>query len=425
MIRSLAIAFFALAGCATSVSDPDPLPNLPDDRPGVQVPDPVLPPSELVPLATDFCDDYAHPGETWLSHSSPHFTLSYLQDTPAERDRVVIATRLESAYTAIRAQLDITAEPTFTVNLSPNRYAAALHGRGFGRGWADQNRYDVIYTGAADSYEVQRYGQLLTLMLNYHLDAANRNRVSLLTTGIAEYLDQSGRDQHVAYALQLDAGIESRVRLAEFDAKDVQGRNVGRAGSFVQFLVERYGIEVFADIFRATAVNWNGSCYAHQTYGCVSTPEQLTAMLDGVIASRVGEGWATLQPLWQEAVEDALDRELFGMGPTATSQIQNVLRTMDKAVALKDPSLYRSTMEGFYCDWGGEDLRVDIAARAVTAYGQTTSKVIALFDTGIKNFSTAQALVQRTDEHGASTFGTLLLEHFPLGWRVTYGPDWY
>jgi hypothetical protein len=417
-----------LVGCLDGAMTAE-IPDV-DVRPGAQAPgepltpdDPATP--EAVAITTDYCDDDAFMAATWQTHTSPHFTINYLPGTPAETDRLVIAARLEMAYADIRAQLGITAEPSLTINLSPNRTAAKAHSVGLGGGWPNLGRYDVIYTGMADSYEVVRYGQLLTWMLDYHLDTTKRNRVALLTTGVAEYLDQSGRDLHQAYALQLDAGIESRVRIAEFDARDVSGRNPGRAGSLVQFLVDRFGIETFGDLYRASAVTWNGSCYFNATYGCVSTPEQLTAMLDGLLVAHTGEGWSAVQPMWQAEVEAALNCDRLVMGPTATAQIANVLRVMDKAVTTNDAAMYRSTLEGFYCDYGGEVLREQISARAVTAWGTTSSKLLAIFDTGIKNFSTAQALVQRTDDHGVTTFSTVYFEHVPVGWRVSYGPDWY
>jgi hypothetical protein len=415
-----------LAGCLDG--PPDVGPPFQDDLPDLTTPGepPLLPVTpDPVAVATDYCDENPYVGATWQSYASPHFTLNYLPNTPADTDHLVIANRLELAYADIRTQLGITAEPSLTINLSPSRTAAATFGLGFGRGWPSLGRYDVIYTGAYDSYEVVRYGQMLTLMLDYHVDATNRSRVSLLTTGVAEYLDQAGRDLHHAYALQLDAGIESRVHLAEFDARDVYGRNPGRAGSFVQFLIDRFGPATFADIYRATAVSWNGNCNWSSTYGCISTPEQLTAMLDTILQAETSEGWAAVQQRWQQEVESALDDNPSSMGPTATSQMANLLRVMDRAVATNDAAMYRSTLEGFYCDYGGETLREQISARAVSAYGTTSSKLLAIYETGIKNFSTAQALVQRTDDHGAITFSTVYFEHVPLGWRVSYGPDWY
>ena len=426
MSKSLALVLLSLTACVDfehgQLPEPDRIDV--DDRPGTQLPEPVTPEPEAVTIATDLCDEPTYAGVTWQSHTSPNFTLNYLPGTAAEHDRLVIAARLELAYADIRSQLGITAQPPLTLNLSPNRAAATAHNRGLGRGWPDIGRYDVVYTGAYDSYEVVRYGQLLTLMLNYHLDASSRTRLSLLTTGVAEYLDQSHRNLHDAYAEQLVAGVESRVRVAEFDTKDVNGRNPGRAGSLVQFLVDRYGMTKFVEMYRATSVAWNGSCYYNATHGCISTSDQLTNMIDGVLFAATGEHWTDVQPEWQTEIETALEGEPSRMGPNTTAEIENVVRVMDKAIDMKDAAMYRSTLEGFYCDWGGEDLREDIAARAVNAYGKTKSRVLAIYDTGIKNFSTAQVLVERKDETGTLQFQTLFFER-TAGWRVTYGPDWY
>ncbi len=426
-MKRLAALALLLGGCLDgAVEDTGDGPKASWDRPTLQTPDEPDPvPAEPSEVTTDFCDDNAYANVTWQTYYSPHFQLNYLPNTAAATDRLAIAARLENAYTEIRANLGVTTQPIFTVNLSPSRTAATQHGRGFGVAWPNLNRYDVIYTGTYDSFEVVRPGSLMTWMLDYQVDSQNRSRLSILTTGLAEYLDQSGRDMHAAYALQLEAGIESRVRIAELDNRDVNGRNPGRAGSLVQFLIDRYGIAEFNDIYRAATVSWNGTCMANPTYGCVTTPEQVTAMLGGLLSTHVQEDWATVQPLWQEAVEEALTDYVIGMAPTATEQIENIVRLMDKAITTKDAAMYRSTLEGFYCEYGGEALRQQISERAVAAFGSTTSKVIAIFDTGTKNFSSAQALVQRIDEGGSTTFQTLMFEHVPDGWRVSYGPDWY
>jgi hypothetical protein len=148
-------------------------------------------------------------------------------------------------------------------------------------------------------------------------------------------------------------------------------------------------------------------------------------MMDGVLVATTGEGWMIAQPLWQAEIERALASDLLAMGPSITSQIDNVVRVMDKAINTHDAQMYRSTLEGFYCDYGGEALRAEISERTVDAFGSTQSKVLAIYDTGIRNFSTANVLVQRTDDHGSVTYGTLMMEHVPVGWRVAYGPDWY
>lgn len=382
-------------------------------------------PADPVPLVADMCDEAPYTGATWQTLSTTHFTLSYLPGTVADEQKLEIGARLEDAYATIRAGLGVTAEPHIAVTLSPSRTAAAAHGKAFGRAWPNLARYEVIYTGAADSYESTRYGQLLTLVLDFQIDSMNRYRAPVLATGVAEYLDHSGRNMHDAYAQQLLAGIESRVRVAEMDTKDVNGRNPGRSGSLVQFLVDHYGLETFHDIYRATAVTWNGSCNVHGTYGCLGTPAQLTAMLDGVLTGLTGDSWADVQAMWLAEVDAALERAPVGMDAASTAEIENLVATMDRAISADDAAQYRTTLEGFYCEWGGDAGRDEIAARAVNAYGTMSSQILGLYATGTKNFSTAQAFVMRTDEHGVPTFATLQFEHLPVGWRVTYSPDWY
>ncbi len=431
MTKLAPAALLALVGCATDPTDDV------DGRPATDLPvfhgdldTPEENPEEepaLVPLVADMCDEPTYSGVNWLAKTTEHFTLAYLPGTRAEADADAIGERLEAAYSEIRTTLGVPTEPEFLINLSPSRRAAYAHNTGFGRAWPQANRYDVIYTGESDSYEMQRYGQLLTTMLDYHITPNSRYRHPLLSVGVAELLDQSGRDLHAAYADNLAAGLESRVRVAEFDSKDVNGRNVGRSGSLAQFLVDRFGMETFMNIYGATAITWNSSygCNWHLAYGCVSTPEQLTQMLDGVLQATVGVGWTDLQPEWEQTIEATLADMSIGMPRRATTEIENVLRVMDHAISTDDATEYRSTLEGFYCDWGGDDARAEIAERAVSAYGQTQTQLLALYDTGIKNFSTAQAFVMRSEDGGVPTFQTIQLEHVPAGWRVSWSPDWF
>jgi hypothetical protein len=383
----------------------------------------IQPPPEA--LVTDTCDDPTYDTAPWKDYASEHFWLSFPEGSQADFDKVAIANRLEAAYADIRSQLGVANEPTLYVYLSPSRTAAAANYMGMGQAWTGYQRYDVVYTGAADSYELTRYGQLLTVSLDYYMDTANRYRVPVLATGVAELLDQSGRNLHNEYAKQLVAGNESRVRIAELDEGDVWGSNVGRAGSLVQFLVNRYGMLTFMDIYRQTAVTWSGNCYRNANYGCIESAEQVTALLDGVLQQTVGETFSELRPMWQAQVEDALVRISAGMDSDTVAEIKNVFAVMDKAITTDSAFLYRTTIEGFYCDWGGESSRTEIAARAVAAYGSMRTQVLAVYDTGTKNFATANAFVMRQSDDGIPMFETVNLEHLPVGWRVTYSPDWY
>lgn len=419
----------ALSACAVDPvvdEETDPTRDLPspdfdlgDDAP--------VDPAPMTPIATDMCDEPMFQDATWHDSTSDHFTLHYLPGTAADQDKWKIVERLEGAYTEITSALGITTEPKITVNLSPSRNAAWWFGYGYGRVWGQANRYDVIYNGAADSYEVRRYGQMLTSALDYHIDPLNRYRAPVLATGVAEYFDQSGRDLHTAYARQLAAGTEARVRIAELDNKDVNGRNVGRSGSLVKFMIDRYGMESFVTMYRATAVTWMSSygCYWHNSVGCLWTAEEVTEMLDNVLYAETGEHWSEMQPEWEATVEAALGEMSIGMAPNPTTEIQNLFKVMDHAINTNDASAYRSTIEGFYCDWGGDTGRAEIAERAVHAYDGVRTQILGLYDTDIRNFWTAQAVVMRTDSTGVPTFQTVYLEHVPAGWRVSYSPDWY
>jgi hypothetical protein len=81
-------------------------------------------------------------------------------------------------------------------------------------------------------------------------------------------------------------------------------------------------------------------------------------------------------------------------------------------------------MDGFYCQWKGEEARRELASRMVESYHSTSTELLALYPTGIKNFRTAYAIVAQREQRGVlSTLG-VQLEHFPSGWRVTWMDSW-
>ena len=385
--------------------------------------DPAAPPTAV---ATDACDDSTYPGVAWSSSSSEHITVYYLAGTAAERDIATILAQREQAYGAIRTALGITATPTISVYLSPNRLAAVAKSRGLGTAFPGQDRYEAIYTGAADSFEVKQLGHLLTRTLEYHVDQANAKRVPFFSAGVAEALDQSGRNLHDAYALRLRAGIENRTQLATFEASDLTGRNTGRAGSLVKFLIDRYGMTAFVNMFKATAVSSVSGCSTRSaTYGCINSATALTSMIDGVLFAQTGERWADVAPLWKAEVQARLATVKDRLSAADNAAITNLVNLMDQAIVTGDAATYRSTMEGFYCEWGGEAGRQDIAQRTIDAYQGSTSYVRAIYASGTQNFQTARILVHRLDERRRVSFHTLSAERFPEGWRISYGPDWF
>ena len=383
--------------------------------------DPAAPPTSV---ATDTCDDSTYAGAVWSPTSSAHFTAYTIDGTAAQAGVAGVLAKRESAYEDIRAQLGLTAEPTISIYLSPNRVAAIANSRGLGTAFPGQDRYEVVYAGSADSFEEMRPGNLLTRTLEYHIDGAKH--VPILSTGLAEVLDQSGRDLHDAYAEQLLATVETRVRQTSFEANDVTGKNIGRAGSLTALLIERYGMPTFLEILKASAVSSISGCSLRSaTYGCINSATALTNMLDGILQAKTGDTWAEVESAWSTKVATHLDTVKLVLTTADRRAIKNLINLQDQAIAEGDAATYRSTMEGFYCEWGGEAIRNDIATRTVKAYTDTQSSVLAIYPVGPSNFRAARAVVRRLDARGMVSVQVQSLEKTQAGWRVTYGPDWY
>ncbi|HEU5060829.1 MAG TPA: hypothetical protein VFU21_30070 [Kofleriaceae bacterium] len=415
----------ALLAMAAACSQTPPLDSIEDELGESEhaVYDPANPPA---PVATDACDDPSYPGAAWASQSSAHVTAYYIAGTAAETDAAAILAAREAAYGAITSALGIAATPTISVYLSPNRLAATANGKSLGNAFPGSDRIEAVYTGAAGSFEVTRPGTLMARVLEYHLDPANPKRIPILSVGLAEVLDQSGRDLHDAYALNLQAAVETRVRVNSFESSDVQGRNTGRAGSLVKFLIDRYGMATFIDIFKATAVTSAAGCSLKSaTYGCINSAATLTAMLDGVLTAQTGDSWATAAALWKAEVDSHLASVSVQLSLADRNAIKNLVNLMDQAIETHDADVYRSTMEGFYCEWGGDAMRAEIAQRTIDAYAGSQTQLVRVYPTGTSNFPTARAITRRLDERNVLHQQVLYLEKLPQGWRVTYGPDWW
>ena len=428
-LASIATLLALLAGATTACDMEGQTQESGDDADSVgetsqELYDPASPPA---PVVTDACDDSTYDGVNWATYTSAHFAVNVLPGTAAEADITSILAKREQAYDAIRSALGISAAPTITVYLSPSRVAAGAKGKGLGQSFPGQDRIEAVYTGTADSFEVKQHGLLLTRTLEYYLDATQTRRHPFLAAGLAEALDQSGRNLHDAYALRIRAGIENRTRMVSLESTDLTGRNTGRAGSLVKYLIDQYGMATFIDIYKATALtSVQGCANKSATYGCISTATNLTTMLDGIFQAKLGKTYAQVAAGWKAEV-DARMALAKGVNLPSADQaaIKNLVNLMDQAIETGDAAAYRSTMEGFYCEWQGEAGRQDIANRTVDTYQGSTSYVMRIYATGIQNFTTARVLVRRIDEKGLLSFHTLSAEKFPQGWRITYGPDWY
>ncbi|MDH5673147.1 MAG: hypothetical protein OEZ06_13410 [Myxococcales bacterium] len=398
---------------------PPPEPGFEDDAPLAESAVPPLP-----VLAVDACDHDLHEDASWLTHESEHFRFKYFPGTAAERDLETIESSREAAYEQIHQELGLQDEPSVTVHLSPSRSAASFHGVGVGVSYPSQGRYDVIYTGVEGSFERVRYGHELTHVLAAALPRDDSYPLPFLNEGLAELLDQSGRDHHLEYAQKLAANVETRTRMVELEKTDVWGSNYGRAGSLLRLLRDRHGMSAVVRLLAVTSVGWRSGCYFHAELGCISDEHQLRNLLDHGLRQVLELDWEQLQDQWRQPVEAAL-AGVTQVSARDRDAIAGILRVMDAAIGSDDAPLYRSTMEGFYCNWLDDRGRMELAARAVRAYGHTETRLVAAYPIGIKNFETAYAIASRSDANGALSMLGLHLERLEVGWRVTWGPDWY
>ncbi len=419
-----------LSGCdlyfsTSSVDEQDPAGT--EDSPSTD-PSDTAPPDTLPPPNISFdlvaCDDLGFYDAEWLQTDSEHFRFHYLPGTSAENDILAIQATREQAYADISEILNLSAQPILDVYLSPSRHAAQVHGLTFGRAFPGYDRYEVIYTGATNSFEYVHYGHLIASSLAYYAAPDNRQHLHILGVGINEMLDGAARDMHEAYALRLNAGEESMTYLADLGDGDLWGRNRGRAGSLVSFLVERYGWATFLDIYRLTNIEWSEGCYRHDGSDCIDSASRVTDLLSAAIQAVTGDGWSEVRVMWAEAVLDALSRTYFQLPLADISEVNSMLSQLDRAVSSNDSLLYRSVMDGFYCVWANEDERMNIARRVVESIPVSTSRLIAAYPIGINNFDEAVAFVERTDALGVVSVHRLSLEHFPQGWRLTWTDAW-
>lgn len=383
--------------------------------------------SGLAPLLLDSCDEPTYIDAPWLETTSSHLILRYPAESAPAADIAQIAANRERAYDDIRTTLGVAEQPTITLYLSPNRLAAEAHNLQMGRAFEDERRIEVIYTGAPDGFESVRYGHELSHVLADRLLADGWQGLRILDEGIAEMLDQSRRNRHDSYLRAARAfSPRATADLTAFDAGDVWGNQHERAGSLAQYLVDTFGWSTLVELFEATAVSWDQGCYRHPDVGCVDSPEKIAAVLDAGLRAVAGADWPSVRAGWAEALAEArLNLADSPLTAADRSSVRSLLAHMDHAMAKGDADEYRTTMGGFYCDWGGEAERQRIAARATDSGTPVQSRLLELQDIDMTNFPGAIALVERTDDSGAAQEMMLWLERLPVvGWRITWGPDW-
>ena len=189
----------------------------------------------------------------FISSESTHFTIRFVPGSAAERDLSAIIANRERAYKQISSRLSVLSNKKITITIFPDRESTPS---GFGTGvTADGETIAVNYFNFTPCYEQTRYGHELTHALSSQL-LQRHHSLPLLTEGLAEYLDQSGRNLHAELALSsriMGCRPNPRVEGADL-SREGFGSEIAypKAGSFVKFLVETYGWEKFLAFYRGT-----------------------------------------------------------------------------------------------------------------------------------------------------------------------------
>jgi hypothetical protein len=375
------------------------------------------------PLATDWCNDDLMSSDDFLSYSAGSFILFYLPNTGAERDREEILEKRNSALIHILETLEIQEDRIIKIFMVPNRLCGLAHGIDTGIAYPWRAEIHVLYLDQPQTYEQIHYGHEVTHIAAYYLDIDHLYHFRILEEGLAEFFDASGRDYHQVFVQECFAynlDLESAIQLNE---DDVLCRSYAKAGSFLQHLFE---MDPDIDKFKA----FYKACY--MSYSWDETPldpddhylnaPRLILFIDRGLREHYGITLEQFNELWIRKLTPLAQNGPVYLPADDINEIQQLFAIRDQAISEGSSELYRSTMEGFYCDILSDNERMYIAMYTISGLPPVQSNLIDVFDMGIRNFPYAIALFEKNVNGNIETYRAYL-EHYPLGWRFTYVED--
>jgi hypothetical protein len=379
---------------------------------------PVLPKPRKA-LATDYCDEPTFMTTPWIEKVDGNITYRFAAGSAAERDLVDITDARRKRYDEIAEFFGVTAPVAVKIVLSPNRLAAVKHGYGLGWSVLSKSTAEVVYTGDEGSFEKRSPGHELAHVVGSKVDGALYH-MPFLDEGVAELLDGSGRDLHASYINEIRASYNT-VSVTRLTSNDVNGGSYGRAGSFVQFLVDRYGKEKLVELWKTTSVTWSGSTFTTKLGDRVKTAAELELALDRALRGTYGAGFEEIREAWEEALAPYFATP-SSVDAEDADQIKAVLAHADEAINTADASALRSTMEGYYCDWYSDADKLATATAAVEYRGVVRTEVMSIISNNHRNFPEVVVHALHTEvRDGVETKSAkqIWMEKLPVGWRVT------
>ncbi|MHB0997150.1 MAG: gluzincin family metallopeptidase [Elusimicrobiales bacterium] len=349
----------------------------------------------------------ARAGQVFVSSESPHFVFSYVRGGAAERDLALIAAARERAYDVITVFLGVPAGDKIKIAFYPDRESALSGG---GAGVTTGDTISVVYFGFSPCYEKVSYGHELVHALSYRL-LGGRHSVPLLAEGIAEYLDQSGRNLHewLSYKSRiLGYGGRFRVEAADLAYGDgLSSLSYTKSGSFVKWLVESGGREKFLKLY---ALTWRTGALSHR--------ERLDAFKDKfseVYGTSLEDGEAG----WNAAVSAFGGKDLPRLPALEEVEVRELFSAQDAAVAAKDAGAFVST----YDRLGRRKIRYFDGNLAFYMEKLLKTRVEEVYDLGVKNGRRALVRVKRRFSDLTTRRIDYYVEKLEDGWKVQ-GETW-
>ena len=375
-------------------------------------------------LKTDWCDEDPMGNVDFISYYSGPFNLYYLPGTAAGRDRVEILNKRNSALEIITTALDVEESRIIDIYMTPSRRAAVAHNVESGVSFRAEGRIEVLYLDAPDSYEKNQYGHEVTHVVAFHLDPNHYFHLKLIDEGIAEFFDQSGRNFHQGFVQECRAYERDLTDVLQLNEEDIYAYSYPKAASFIQNL---FDIDPDPDKFRAF---YNG-CYMHWSGdrplapgGEILDAEKLEEIIDSQLRKHYSITLYQFNEMWLDELMPFLENEPLRPSQEDNNEIKYLFAVRDKALSEGNADLYRSTMEGFYCDRVSDKERMEQAERMTSFPSPVQCKVIEVFDMGIKNYPVAVVHYERKIK-GENKILRAWVEHYPVGWRFDWVEDEY
>jgi len=217
----------------------------------------------------------------------------------------------------------------------------------------------------------------------------------------------------LAAAIQLDTG----------DVYVNSGYSYSKSASFIQTL---FDIDADANKFKAfysgCDIYWNLSNDPYSPDGELIDADKLIEIIDRQLLVHYGITFEEFNKQWLDNLTPLLNTELPYLAEDDLNEIKQLFTVRDQAMSEGNAELYRSTMEGFYCDSLSDSERISIAEHTISKAAAGKSRVIDAFYLPIANYACALVYFEKAI-NGKIDILRAFLEHYPLGWRFTWVED--